>query len=326
MIKTHRLTKLLALMAFTYSFAMPASAQEFPSDRPIHLVVGYVPGGATDAAARIIADQLSQNLGQSVIVENRPGAGGVIADQYVAKAKPDGTTILLTTMGSLAVAPQLMKLTYDPIKDLAPITMAVKFPLVLITPSSLKIKTLKEFIDLAKKQDGQLNFGSPGVGSASHLAGEMFNYQTGVEILHVPYKGGGPVMVDLLSQRIAAYYASPTSAQAQLKAGKIVALATTGPTRSDFLPDVPTIAESGYPEFNAVNWYAVVAPGNTPTPILERWNKELVKVLNTPDVQAKLEEQGLFPEPGTRDELGRYLETESARWGKVIKARHISLQ
>jgi len=325
MSKIRTMIGMLAAMAYACSFTSPAAAQEFPSGKPVHLVVGYVPGGATDAAARIIAEQLSQNLGQAVIVENRPGAGGVIADQYVAKAKPDGTTLLLSTMGSLSVAPHLMNLTYDPAKDLAPVTMAVQFPLVLITPASLKLNTLQQFIDLAKKQEGQLNFGSPGVGSASHLAGEMFNHQAGVEIVHVPYKGGGPVMVDLLSARIAAYYASPTSAKTQLEAGKVTALATTGLRRSEFLPDVPTIAESGYPEFNAINWYAIVAPGSTPAPILEGWNEEIVKVLNSHDVREKLRQQGLSASPGTREELGQFMEKESARWEEVIKARHITL-
>lgn len=316
----------LAAAALACGLVPVTSAQEIPDDKPIHMVVGYVPGGATDAAARIIAEHLSKNIGKPVIVENRPGAGGVIADQYVAKASADGTTLLLTTMGSLSVAPHLMKLNYDPAIDLAPVTMAVKFPLVLIAPSSLNLKSLKDFTDLAKKQDGLLNFGSPGVASASHLAGEMFNHRAGVDIAHVPYKGGGPVMVDLLAARIAAYYASPTSAKSQLEAGKVGALATTGPERSEFLPDVPTIAESGYPGFSAVNWYGIVAPGKTPEPILKRWNEELVKVLKDPEVQDKLREQGLSTSPGSRQEFGAFMKEEAAKWGEVIKARNIAVQ
>jgi tripartite-type tricarboxylate transporter receptor subunit TctC len=303
-----------------------ATAQEFPTNKTITLVVGFSAGGATDTAARIIARKLSDNLGQSVVVDNRPGAGGNIAHQHVANAVPDGTTILLGSIGPLSIAPHLMKLPYDPVKDLAPITMGVNFPNVLVVHPKLKVKTLAEFIALAKQKKGALDYASSGVGAASHMAGEMFNYRAGVDIVHVPYKGGSQALVDVVGGRVAAYYSAPSSAAPHIKAGNVIALATTGLKRSEAMPDIPTIAESGFEGFNATNWYAFVAPGKTPEKILERWNKELVRVLNAPDVYAELAKQGLTPMPGTRQELKEYIANESATWAKIIKERNIRIE
>jgi tripartite-type tricarboxylate transporter receptor subunit TctC len=303
----------------------PVSAQEFPKDKPISLMVGFAAGGGTDTAARIIAKKLSENLGLSVVVENKPGAGGNIAHQLTANAKPDGTAILLGSIGPLSIAPHLMKLPYDPAKDLAPITMGVNFPNVLVVNPTLKVKTLSEYIALAKAKPGDLDYASTGVGSASHMAGELFNQRAGVDILHVPYKGGNPALVDVVGGRVGAYYSTPSSAAPHIATGKVFALATTGLERSEALPDVPTIAESGFPGFNATNWYAFVAPGKTPENILERWNQELVKVLNDPAVRAELVKIGLTPMPGTRQELKDYIASESDTWAKVIKERNITI-
>ncbi|MFW7342079.1 tripartite tricarboxylate transporter substrate binding protein [Pollutimonas sp. H1-120] len=302
------------------------SAQEFPKDRPITLMVGFAAGGGTDTAARIIAKKLSENLGMSVVVENKPGAGGNIAHQLMTNAKPDGSTILLGSIGPLSIAPHLMKLPYDPVKDLAPITMGVNFPNVLVVNPTLKVKTLAEYIALAKSKPGGLDYASTGVGSASHMAGELFNQRAGVDILHVPYKGGNPALVDVVGGRVGAYYSTPSSAAPHIATGKVIALATTGLERSEALPDVPTIAESGFPGFNATNWYAFVAPGKTPENILERWNQELVKVLKSPDVHDELVKIGLTPMPGTRQELKDYIASESATWAKVIKERNITIE
>jgi tripartite-type tricarboxylate transporter receptor subunit TctC len=311
---------------FTAAALLAAGAQaqqNFPS-RPITLLVGFAAGGATDTAARIIAKKLSENLGQSVVVDNRAGAGGNIAHQQVATAAPDGYTILLGSVGPLAVAPHLVKdLPYDPQKDIAPLTMGVVFPNVLVVNPSVPAKTFQEFVALAKAKPGTLEYGSTGVGSASNLAGELLKQRAGIDLIHVPYKGGGAAMPDILGGRIASYWSPPSTALPHINTGKLRPLAVTGLARSPTLPDVPTVAESGYPGFEATNWYAFVAPGKTPPEILERWNRELVKVLNSPDVRDKLLEHGLEPQPGTREALAAYIRKETDTWGKVIKAANI---
>ena len=307
------------------AFAGGALAQSgFPS-RPVTLTVGFAPGGGTDTAARIIAKKLSENLGQSVVVDNRAGAGGNIAHQHIAKAAPDGYTIHLTSVGPMTVAPHLVKnLPYDPQKDLAPLTMGVVFPNVLVVHPGVPAKTLAEFVALAKQKPGELNYASSGIGGAGHLTGELFKQRAGIDLTHVPYKGGGPAMTDLLGGRITMYPAVPSTAQPHIQAGKLRALATTGAKRTATMPNVPTVAESGYPGFEATNWYAFVAPGKTPREILDYWNRELVKVLNDPQVNAELAKHGLEPAPGTREELARYIDRESEKWGKVVRDAKIT--
>ena len=300
-----------------------AGAQELPQ-KTITLVVGFVAGGGADTAARIIARKVSDNLKQSVVIDNRAGAGGNLAHQYVATATPDGSTILLGSVGPLAVAPHMMKVGYDPIKDLAPLTMGVTFPNILVVNSGLGVKTLAEYIALAKAKPGGLDYASTGSGSASHLAGELFNARAGVEIVHIPYKGGAQAMQDVLSGRVAAYFSVPSTAEPHIATGKLVPLATTGLVRPAFMANVPTVAESGFPGFNATNWYAFVAPGKTPAPILERWNRELVKALDSPDVKEELLKRGLIPSPTTREELGRTIVSESVVWEKVVRERKIT--
>jgi len=320
-----KLAPLVSLLAFALlAVAGNTAAQSgFPS-RPITIVVGFAAGGATDTAARIIAKKLSDNLGQSVVVDNRAGAGGNIAHQQVANAGADGHTILLGSVGPLTVAPHLVKnLPYDPQKDLAPLTMGVIFPNILVVHPGVPAKTFTEFVALAKQQPGKLEYGSTGVGSASHLAGELLKIRAGIDLTHVPYKGGSAAMPDILGGRITAYWSPPSTALPHIQAGKLRPLASTGVSRSPTLPDVPTVAESGYPGFEATNWYAFVAPGKTPPELLDRWNRELVKVLNSPDVREKLLEHGLEPKPGTREELAAYIRKETETWGKVIKEAHI---
>ena len=305
--------------------ALAARAQEFPK-KPISLIVGFAAGGATDAAARIIAKKLQDNLGQPVVVENRAGAGGNIAHQYVAGAPADGSVILLGSIGPLTIAPHLMKVGYDAQRDLAPLTMGVLFPNVLVVHVDTGIKSLADYIAQAKAKPKTIYFASTGPGSASHLAGELLNQQAGMETVHVPYKGGAPAMQDLLGGRVTSYYSTPATATPHIKAGKLVPLATTGVARTAFMPDVPTVAESGFPGFNATNWYAFVAPGKTPATILDRWNAELVKALNSPDVKADLDGHGLTPAPGTREELAKFIEKESATWAQLIKERKIQAE
>jgi len=316
------------LIAAAAALLMPLCApyaQELPK-KTITIVVGFAAGGAADHAARVVAKRLTENLGTSVVVDNKPGAGGNIAHQSVARAEADGSTILLGSIGPLAIAPHLMKVGYDPQKDLAPLTMGMDFPNVLVVPPSLGVKTLAELIALAKRDPASMNYGSTGVGSASHLAGELFNQLAGVNIVHVPFKGGAPAMVDLLAGRISMYFATMSTAGPHIASGKLVPLATTGLKRASFLPELPTLDEAGLTGFNATNWYAFVAPGRTPAPLLERWNQELVKALKSPEVDAELNRAGLLPAPGTRDELARRIDSESKTWARVIAERKITAQ
>jgi tripartite-type tricarboxylate transporter receptor subunit TctC len=298
-----------------------AGAQELP--KKITIIVGFAPGGAADHAARVVAKRLGENLGATVVIDNKAGAGGNIAHQAVAQAESDGSVILLGSVGPLAIAPHMMKLGYDVKRDLAPLTMGMNFPNVLVVPPTLGVKTLAELIALAKKQPGVLNYGSTGAGSASHLAGELFNDRAGIDVVHIPYKGGAPAVNELLAGRLSIYFATMSTAGPHITAGKLVPLATTGLVRAPFLPDLPTVAEL-LPGFTATNWYAFIAPGKTPAPILDRLNAELVKALKAPDVADELNRSGLLPAPGTRDELAKYIESESRTWGKIIVDRKIS--
>ena len=314
------------LAAAALVVAGAVGGQSFPS-RPVTLTVGFAPGGGTDTAARIVAQKLSENLGQSVVVDNKAGAGGNVAAQHIAMAAPDGYTIHLTSVGPMTVAPHLVKdLPYDPRRDIAPITMGVVFPNVIVVHSGVPAKTLAEFVALAKQKPGQLTYASSGVGGAGHLAGELFKERAGIDMLHVPYKGGGPAMTDLLAGRIDMYVGVPSTVAPHVDAGKLRALATTGAKRASTMPDVPTIAESGYPGFEATNWYAFVAPGRTPKELLDFWNREITRALNDPQVRAELAKHGLDPAPGTRDELAQYFERESQKWGKVVREAKITTE
>ena len=309
------LSAALALIAAT-----GALAQSTYPTRPITMVVGFAPSGGTDITARIIARKLSDTIGQGVVVENRAGAGGNIAADAVAKATPDGYTILLTSVGPLAVAPhQIANLPYNPLTDLAPITMAVMFANVLVVNASVPAHTLAEYVRLANSKPGTMTYGTSGIGGAGHLAGELLRITAKADLVHVPYKGGGPAMADLLGGQIPSSFASAPSAVPHVKASKIRALATTGATRSASFPDVPTIAESGYPGYEATNWYAFVAPAKTPRDIVERLNREIVKVLNAPDVREQLLKNGMEPMPGTSEALARHIDREFRVWGRVVK-------
>jgi len=300
------------------------NSQEFPPKKTVTMYVGFAAGGGADTSARLIAKKLGENIGQNVVVENRPGAGGNIVHGTVATGPTDGSVILLGSIGPLSIAPYLMKLNYDPVKDLAPLTMGVAFPNILVVPTESSIKSLKDFVDQAKKDPGKITFASTGNGSASHLQGELFNSLAGIDTTHVPYKGGSPALVDVLGGRVNSYYSTISSAQPHIKSGKLRAIAVTSSKRVPSLSDVPTIAESGYPGFDSSNWYAFVASAKTPEIILERWNQEIVKVLKDKEVAAALNEHGLFPLPGSRDDLKNYMAKESKVWSKIIKDKNIT--
>ncbi len=295
-----------------------AHAAEYPT-KPIRMIVGFAPGGGTDTTARAISAKLGDLLGHQVIVDNRAGATGNIATDLVAKATPDGYTLLLGTIAALAINPSLYrtKLPFDSIKDFAPIIQAVDSTNILSLHPSVPAGTVKELIALAKTKS--LNYGSSGVGGTGHLAGELFNTMAGVKMTHVPYKGGGPAMIDLVGGQVQLVYATAASAVPQIKAGKIKGLAVTTAKRSALMPNIPTIAESGLPGFEANNWYGLLAPANTPRAIVMRLNTEVAKVLMMPDVKNFLFNQGLDPAPGTPEQFGAYIKAEMAKWAKVVK-------
>ncbi len=303
-----------------------AHAQDFPPRKNVTMLVGFVAGGAADTGARIIAKKLGENLGVPVTVENRAGAGGNIAHQQVATGPADGSVILLGSVGPLSIAPHVMKLPYDPVKDLAPLTLAVSFPNVLVVHPGAGMKTFADFVAAAKKNPGKIDFASTGPGSASHLAGELLNEMAGIDTLHVPYKGGAAALQDVLAGRVTGWFATFATAQPHIEAGKLIPLASTGAQRMGALPNVPTVAESGYPGFAATNWYAFVTSSKVPPAVLERWNAELVKVLSAPDVVDQLNKHGLTPYPGSRDDLARFMAKETAMWGRVIRERKITFQ
>jgi tripartite-type tricarboxylate transporter receptor subunit TctC len=304
-----------------------ALAQSTYPSRPVTMVVGFAPGGGTDITARTIAKKLADYLGQQVIVENRAGAGGNIATDLVSKANPDGYTILLGNVGSLAVAPHLIsKLPYDPQRDLAPISMAVVFANVLVVHPTVPASTLDEYVKLSHSRPGGMPYGTSGIGGAGHLAGELFRLMSKANLVHVPYKGGGPAMSDLLGAQIPSLFASAPSVVPHVKSGKIRALAVTGAKRSASFPDVPTIAELGYPGYEATNWYAFVAPSKTPREIIERLNRDIVRTLNTPETRDQLLGHGEEPTPTTPEELAKIIERELATWGRVVKEAGIQAQ
>ena len=300
-----------------------AHAQDFPPKRPVTMVVGFAAGGSADIAARIIAKKLGENIGQSVVVDNKPGAGGNLAHAQVAHGPTDGSVLLFGSIGPLSISPHFMKVSYDPLKDLAPITMGVTFPNVLVVPASKGIKTLGEFVAAAKREPGKLDFASTGPGSAAHLAGALLNDIAKIDTVHIPYKGGAPALQDVLGGRVSSFYAAPPTALPHIESGKLIPLATTGLTRPAYLPNVPTVAET-YPGFNATNWYAFVAPGKTPKPLLDRWNVELVKVLNAPEVRANLLKHGQTAAPTSREELAKFISTENEKWSRIIRDRKIT--
>jgi tripartite-type tricarboxylate transporter receptor subunit TctC len=321
-----QLLRATLLAAASLALAGVAPAQDFPPKKSVTLMVGFAPGGAADAAARLIAKKLGDNIGQTVVVDNRAGAGGNIAHQLVANGPTDGSMLLLGSIGPLTIAPHMLKVGYDPFKDLAPISGGVYFPNMLVVNANSGIKTLADFVAAAKKSPGNVTYASTGSGSASHLAGELFAQRTGTEMTHVPYRGGAPAMQDLLAGRFTGYFAAPPTALPHVESGKLIPLATTGLTRPAYLPNIPTVAEAGFPGFEALNWYAFVASAKTPAPILDRWNQEVVKVLKDPEVRDALTKHGLTPHPTTRAELTDFMTKESTKWGAIVRERKITAE
>jgi tripartite-type tricarboxylate transporter receptor subunit TctC len=320
-----------ALLAATASaclpFAVPTAARAqaaWPS-KPLRIMVGANAGGGTDIIARMLADKFSEAFKQSFVVENRPGASNTIAADLVAKAPPDGYTLLVATNTGQAIAPHLMKLGFDPLKQIDPVGLVVVVPNVLVVGANVPVKDVKELVTLAKAKPGALKYASSGVGSTQHIAGEAFSEAAGVKMIHIPYKGSAQAHVDILSGEVEMMFDTTSSAMQQIKAGKFRALAVTSPQRSPELPGVPTIAEAGYPAAEMTTWYGLFVTGGTPAPVVERLAAEFERILKLPDVQARL--KGLGGEPGniTRAQFAEMNKAEYDRFGRLIKSANIRI-
>jgi tripartite-type tricarboxylate transporter receptor subunit TctC len=315
----------MKILAAGLALAASAAFAQYPN-KPVTIVVGFEPGGGTDTTARILQPVLGEQLGQQIVVENRAGAGGNIAVDHVAKAAPDGYTIVLANVGALAVNPHILKTPYDPLKDLVPISMAAEFANVLVVQPSLGVNTVADFVKLAKSKPATITYASSGIGGAGHLSGELLRRVASIDIVHVPYKGGGPAMQGFLGGQVASFFATPISSISQIRAGKAKAVATTGSKRAALMPDVPTIAESGYPGYEALNWYGFLGPRGLQKDVVERLNKEIVKALAHPQVVAALHKTGTEPKSSTADEFAAYIKREYDTWGKVVKEAGIKAQ
>lgn len=313
--------------AFALQFlAVGAFAADYPA-RPIKLVVPYAPGGGADSVARIVAKKVSENIGQPIVIENKGGAGSILGTDMVAKAEPDGYTLLLGQSGPISINPAVYKtLPYDPVKDFAPITMTTAYPYILVVNASSPAKTLQEFVALAKEKPGAMNYGSTGVGAANHLVSELFNSKAGLKMTHVPYRGTALAVGDLLSGQLSMVWGDPISVLGHIKAGKLRALAVTSSARSPVAPEVPTVAESGYPGFEALAWHGILAPARTPPVIVEKLNKEIVKALADPATRKLLTDQAMATVGNTTPEFAAFIQKDILLWKGVASAANVTVE
>jgi tripartite-type tricarboxylate transporter receptor subunit TctC len=299
--------------------AAQAQAQAFPT-KALTMVVPFSPGGTTDILARVVGQFMSKDLGQPVIVDNRPGAGGNIGAQMVARAAPDGYTLLMGTVGTHAINQSLYKkLAFDPIKDFAPVSRVALVPNLLVANPSQPYKTVKELIAYAKANPGKVSFASSGSGTSIHLSGEMFQQMAKVDMQHIPYKGSAPALTDLLGGQTAIMFDNMPSVIGHVRAGKLRPIAVTTPQRSPALPDVPTIAESGVPGYSATSWFGILVPAGTPGPVVARLNASILKALADPEVKKKLAEQGAEPHGEKPEQFAEFIRSETAKWGQTVK-------
>ena len=319
---------LTALAALTAAGGLPgnASAQDYPR-KPLRLIVPFPPGGGNDILARSVGQRLADTIGQQIIVDNRGGAGGLIGAEIAAKAVPDGYTLFLASIGNLAFTPALRaKLPYDPVKDFAPVTRLATSVFILVVNPSLPAKSVQELIALAKAKSGQLNYASAGQGSSLHMTAEIFKLATGVNLVHVAYKGSAPALTDLISGQVQVMFGTMPATLPQVKAGKLRALGVSGAKRSAAAPEVPTIAETGVPGFEVLNWYGIVAPSKTPGAIVQKLNGDLLATLKSPAMIESLNTQGLEAAGGTPEQFGVFIKSEIAKYAKVVKAAGIHVE
>ncbi|WP_194722171.1 Bug family tripartite tricarboxylate transporter substrate binding protein [Noviherbaspirillum malthae] len=310
----------LLLAATLGACVMSASAEQPYPNKPIRLIVPFPPGGGTDIVARLVGNKLQENLKWTVIVDNRPGAGGNIGVDLAAKSPADGYTVVMGQTSNLAVNPTLYtKLPYNPLKDFVPVTTVATAPLVLVVAANSPYKTLADVVSAAKAKPGDLTFASPGNGTVAHLTGELLQKAAGIKLQHVPYKGSTQAITDLMGGSVQLYMSSVPSAMSQIKSGKLRPLAVTSDKRSDDLPQVPTINESGYKGFNAITWFGLLVPAGTPAPIVARLNTEVNKALQSKDVQQKIGAEGGDAHGSTPEEFASLLKTDIVKWGQIVK-------
>ena len=316
--KTLRLLAAAAGALLALASTGPALAQAYPS-KPVRMVIAFPPGGTSDYVGRVVAAKLGEFLGQPVVVDNRGGAAGVIGTQVVAQSAPDGYTILLAPSDFTILAALPSKPAYDPLKDFAPVGMIIDYPHILVASPQLPASSAKELIALAKAKPGVINFASGGAGASNHISGEWFKYVAGVDITHVPYKGNGPAITDLLEDRVQLLFTSMGPVEQHLKAGKLKPIAVTGPKRLASAPDVPTISENALPGYEFTTWYGLAVPAGTPRPVIDRLNADLRRTMASQEVRDKLASIGGDLSVGSPDEFGARLRNELARWAKLVK-------
>ena len=307
-------------LAFALCLALDVAAQTYPA-KPVRLIVPYPPGGSADILARAIGQKLAETWGQPVVIDNRPGAGGSIGMELAAKAAPDGYTLVMGHIGTLAANPALYKsLPYDPVRDFAPVTLIARVPNVLVVGPSVPSRSVAELVALAKSKPGKLDYGSGGNGSAAHLAAEYFKLKAGIDIQHIPYKGTQPALADLVGGQIALVITGLPPVLPQVKAGRLRILGVASAERLKQFPDIPTIAESGVPGYEATQWYGILAPAATPKDLVAKLNRDIVRALNDPSVASRLAAEGADPGGDTPEQFGAFTRSEIDLWGKVIRA------
>lgn len=312
----------LAIAALTTAALVPsAAAQSGYPNRPIRMIVPFAPGGTTEVLARIIAQRMGENLGQQLVVDNRPGAAGSLGTTLAVKSTPDGYTLLLTSLSPVVINVNMFagKPPYDPEKDLTPISLIIKVPSVIAVLPGSPLRTLKDLMSFAKANPGKLSYGSSGAGGVNHLITELFRVATGLELLHVPYKGAGPAVIALLAKEVDTIVSSPVAIMPQVRSGQIRAIAVSNIKRSPALPDVPTIAEAGVPGFEATAWYGLLGPGGMPRAIVEQVRGALIKAMNTPVVAERLLAEGAAPESSTAEEFARMIRADIQQWRKAVE-------
>lgn len=319
-----RIAKLMMLGGLLSACAF-ATAQDYPA-RPLRLILGFAPGGSTDLVARVLAQKMASTWNQQVVVDNRPGANGMIGAELVAKATPDGHTLLLSSIGPMAINASLYKMPYDIVRDFAPVTYTGNVTNLLVVHPSVAATNVKELIALARAQPGKLAFGSSGTGGAPHMAVELFKILAKVDVVHVPYKGGGPAMADLVGGQIAGSFASMPSSIPFVRNGKLRALAVTAPKRSPAAPEVPTVSEAGIPGFTVLDWQGMFTTAKTPAPVVNKLNAEIKRAMTLSDVIEKLATAGVEIQTTSPEEWGRFVHSEIAKWAKVVKTAGIKLE
>jgi tripartite-type tricarboxylate transporter receptor subunit TctC len=316
-------------LAFALAAALAAGttrADDYPL-RTIRLIVPYAAGGGADSVARIVAKRVSESIGHTIVIENRGGAGSIIGTELVKNSNPDGYTLLLGQSGPISINPAIYKdLPYDPLKDFAPISMTTAYPYIMVVSPALGVKTVKEFVALARSKPGQLNYGTTGVGAANHLVTELFDHKAGIEMTHIPYRGTALAVTDLLAGYVQVVFADPISALPHMKAGTLLALAVTSKDRSPVAPAVPTISESGYPGFDAIAWHGILAPANTPPAIVNKLNAEIVKALKDPETVALLEKQAMQTVGSSPQAFASFIKQDIAIWKEVADQAKVEVK